>query len=354
MKIIKLSGIVLGFSLFLGACSTDDQPQIAETVPYANDALVEDAMVDEYWAKDNFDLQRFGPLLERADNPQEFEALLNSDDGLNNLDLNGDGYVDYISVDEFDDRGPNERGLSLFTRFGPDLVQEIAQVFFYRDEPNYPGSRILLRGNEQLYGDNQYYETNWLDRSIGLVTTLFSDRDDYYHSPYYYDNYPSDYVTYEVVETPVYRTRIEQLYPQPVFVYTPAPAYVSKIKIKSPNNGKWMNNIHAKLAKPTKEQADYIKSIPPRSARARADKPGKPENKGNKPDDKGGDRPGRSEDAPGRVNQPNDDRKGNPGQGNPGKPDKAEKQNDNPQKQGNEGKGQGKGEGKGQGKGQKP
>ena len=215
MRVFKLSVAVFSISLFLMSCNTDQPQQTAITETYPNDAVVaEEIPIDDYWAKDNFDLQRVGNLLERSDDPQEFEAYLNDDDGLNNLDLNGDGYADYISVQEFEDRDSNSRGLSLFSRFGPDLIQEIAQIFFYRDEPRYPGSRVLVYGNDQLYGDNHYYETNWLDRSVGLTSYLFSDRDSYYRSPYYYDNYPSDYTVYEVVETPVYRTRIEQLYPE--------------------------------------------------------------------------------------------------------------------------------------------
>src|SRR3990170_8155250 len=135
MKIIKISLTILTIGLFLMACNSNgpQQPVTSEAYPY-NASLAEDQ--DEYWAKDNFDLQRVGNLLERSSSPQEFEAYLNEDDGLNNLDLNGDGYVDYISVDEFEDRGDGERGLSLFSRFGPDLIQEIATIIFYRDDNN--------------------------------------------------------------------------------------------------------------------------------------------------------------------------------------------------------------------------
>ena len=319
MKIIKLSAAILSFGLFLNACNSNQTQPTSALDPYPNDAaLPPETEGDEYWAKDNLDLQRVGNLLERSESPEEFERYLNQEDGINNLDLNGDGYADYISVEEFDDRDSNSRGLSLFSRFGPDLIQEIATIFLYRDRPDYPGARVLLRGNEQIYGDDYYYETNWLDRGLQIASSLFGDHDPY-SSPYYYDNYPSWYTPYDIVEAPIYRTRVVQLYPEPVFVYTAAPpVYFEKVKIKSPNTGRFVDKIHAKLVKPTKQQEEFLKSNPGRSHGAK--------------DDKGGERNSdfRADDKPGRDDPPRSDRgaeRGNPGRddrgaerGNPNKP----------------------------------
>ena len=315
MRIITISAIVIAIGLFSIGCNSDQTQQMPTEQPYRNDAAIppenED---DEYWAKDNLDLERVGNLLERSDDPQQFEEYLNQPNGINNLDLNDDGYADYISVEEFDDRGDGQRGLSLFSRFGPDLIQEIATIFLYRDAPNYPGARVLLNGNEQLYGDNNYYETNWLDRSVPLISTLFGNHDRY-RSPYYYDNYPSGYQTYQIVDTPYYRSRIQQIYPQPVFVYTTAPTFIDRIKIKSPNNGLHLGQIKAKLVKPTQDQAEFLKSFPGRSHRAK--------NGGDVYGAKGDDKPGR--DDPPRSDR--GDERGNPARdergaqrGNPDKP----------------------------------
>lgn len=372
-KSLKKIAILLTTGIFLWGCNNaDQQPSQVATTQQQEENLAPPEQLPEgeydYWAKDNFDLQRVGPILQRSRNVEEFERYLNDDDGINNLDLNGDGYVDYISVDEFDygdDR--DERGLSLFTRFGPDLVQEIGRVLFYRDRPDYPGSRVLLYGNEQIYGDNYYYETNWLDRTVNIVSYLFGDRGDRYRSPYYYDNYPGWYDPYYVVETPVYRSRIERLYPEPVFVYTTAPAYIDQITIRSPHDGQWMDRIYAKLVKPRKEQDDFRRAnpIPPAwGRRDRADGPGFSEDAPGQlkkdageqranPDRGNPDKPGK----PGKPDKPDADR-GNPdkpAQGNPNKPDKAQgnpNKPDKPQKADNPNKGGGdKGKGGGQGKG---
>jgi hypothetical protein len=291
MKIFTLLATVLISSLLLSACNRNQvEQQLPLADPYAQvDPAFGENAADDYWAKDNFDLQRVGHLLERSNSPEEFERYLN-DDEYNNLDLNGDNYADYISVEEFGD-SDNERGLSLFSRFGPDLIQHIATIFLRRDNFNQPGARILIEGNEQLYGDNSYYETNWIDRSLGLVTSLFGDRD-HYRSPYYYDNYPSYYDPYPIVETPIYRSRIETIFPQPAFIYTTTPTVINieQVRIRSPHEGKW------KFKK----------------------------NKGVRGDDFVADKPG-------RIDPPRSDRgdeRGNPGRdergaqrGNPNKPD---------------------------------
>jgi hypothetical protein len=259
MKFLKLSLITFTITAFLTGCNAI-QPDPTSTYPTEGAGLA----VDEngYWAKENLDLQAVGGLLEKADDAEEFEYLLNSEDGVNNLDMNGDGYADYISVREFDDREDNQRGFSLFSMFGPDLIQEIAQVIFYRDRNDYPGSRVLVRGNDQIYGDNYYYETNWLDRSVPIASWIFTDRDNYYRSPYYYDYYPDYYDVYEVVDTPVYVTRVKQYYYEPVFIRTAEPTYITQIKIKSPNYGRSIDKIYSKLAKPTKEQVEFRKNNP--------------------------------------------------------------------------------------------
>ena len=287
MKRIALLAAVTAAFLFLGACGREQTQQSTVRDPNTGAMLQPN---NDYWAKDNFDLQRVGDLVVRSRSPEEFERYLNRPRGINNLDLNGDGYVDYISVREFNDlNDPYSRGLSMYTQYGPDLIQELGTVYFYRDDPGYPGARILLRGDPRIYGDNYYYETNWLDRSLQLVSYLFNGNRDVYSTPYYYDNYPTWYETYEVVETPVYQTRVVELYPQPVVVYTTTPAIVDKIQIKSPNDGMHFDQIKAQLVKPAKAQEDFIKNNPRmvqvakngKAAKPVEEKPGKAESQPN-------------------------------------------------------------------------
>ena len=192
MRFNKLYLITIAITLFIAGCNSAQTDDTSSTNPYPNDVADSEIASGEntYWARENLDLQRIGNLLEKADDAEEFEYLLNSDEGINNLDLNGDGYVDYISVAEFDDRDDNQRGFTLFDRFGPNEIQEIASIIFNRDRFDAPGARILLTGNEQIYGDNYNYEANWLDRVLPIANYVFGNRDNTYESPYYYENYP--------------------------------------------------------------------------------------------------------------------------------------------------------------------
>ncbi len=333
-----------------------------------------------YWAKENLDLRAVGELLERAETAEEFEYLLNNE-GVNNLDLNGDGYVDYISVAEYDDRDDNQRGFTLFNRFGANEIQEIASIIFNRDRQDAPGARVLLTGNEQIYGDNYNYETNWLDKSVAIADWVFGNRNERYESPYYDDNYPEDYETYDVVETPVYRTRMTEYYSEPVFIQTYEPT-VRNIKIKSSYKNKSIKNIYAGLAKPSQEQIEFIRNNPRRREsiqdnreqnirERKVSKKGEKRKENRKDSDKSGkgnneryesrnlpnrgqiidydaDRPGKSE----RENKKNDRKNVKPNNAER-KEVKAPKQN-NAEKRGNKENGKNRGGGNDKGKGKKP
>ena len=338
MKLFPIVILCIALSAACGSTTQHQQPLPEQQQASTNQGAPSGpASTDEYWAKDNFDLQRAGDLLERAESPEEFEWFINGQGDVNNLDLNGDGNVDYISVREFDDRDDNTRGLSLFTQFGPGLVQEVATALFFRDAPTYPGSRMMLTGNDQIFGDNSFYEANALDRSLALVSNLFG-RNEPYRSPYYFGNYPSGYNAFPVVETPLFATRMTELYPKPMFAYTAAPTFLNKVKIKSPNNGLHLGQIRARLVKPTKEQAEFYNNNPSKRyfAKYTSDKPGRPD-------------PPRSDRGDERGNPSKDDRGAE--RGNPGKPDRTDVKVSKPD---NPGKGQGgkpdKGDG-GQGKG---
>jgi hypothetical protein len=288
MRVFKLSFLFLSAALFIAGCNKSDvadriynQPNQAYEIGRVEEGFLED---DELIGRENLDLQALGALMERANNAEDFEYLLNSDDGINNLDLNDDGYADYISVREFGDNYDDERGFSLYSMFGNNLIQEIAQIIFDRDRYNdgyndgyYPGSRVLIRGNDYLYGDDYYYESNWNDRQVPFVDWVFSERDNYYQSPYYYQNYPSYYEPYQVVQTPVYLTRIEQYYYSPVFVQTAQPS-VTEIKVVSPYSDVSLSQAYMKVPEEQRvqrQQKVILERNNQRTAQVDRERPGK-------------------------------------------------------------------------------
>ncbi len=260
MDLSKLHILLLA-ALFLFGCNTDAISEIAERNDSPSKNVTDDyGEVEGVYANENLDLLAVGDLLNDAADAAEFERLINREDGVNNLDLNGDGNVDYISVEEFDDRTEDQRGFSLFTRFGPDDIQEIASIIFGRDRPDRRGATLYIKGNEQIYGDNYYYEGNWLDKSLAIAGWVFGARDGYYRSPYYHDNYPDYYRVYRVIGTPSYRQRFAKIHVNPAMIKITTPTM--KIKIKSPYPGRSYRRAHAKMVKPTKAQLIFFKNRP--------------------------------------------------------------------------------------------
>src|SRR5205814_10595821 len=98
MRISTLSATFFAFSLFLMNCSSNQPQQTANNEPYPNNGTQTETTSDQ--AKNSLDLRRVGNLLERSHNQREFETFINSRAGIDNLDLNGDGYVDTISFEE--------------------------------------------------------------------------------------------------------------------------------------------------------------------------------------------------------------------------------------------------------------
>lgn len=263
MRVVKLLLVFsLSIAVLTGCNKTEELTQVADL---NEQSPVEEAVYGDdegVWARENFDLQAVGNILEESDDIQDFERRLNSNDGVNNLDLNGDNYADYISVREFDDRTDGNRGFSLFSQFDGNDIQEIASVIFDRDRPNRSGARVYLRGNEQIYGDSDnFYEGNWLDKSLNIAKYVFGDRNEPYRSQYNYDNYPDYYDPYNVVETPVYRSRITRYTVDPTFIQLREPR---QFEIKSPYYDRSYDKVYVKLAKPSKQQVVFYKNRPNR------------------------------------------------------------------------------------------
>ncbi|QQL45672.1 hypothetical protein [Sulfuriroseicoccus oceanibius] len=171
---VGLFGLIFAFSL-LKTCSSQSKPVSTEVI------------AKEY-AK-GLDLKAVSALAKRSKDAADFEKRLNSPgEKVNNLDLNDDGNVDYIKVQEYG--SGNERGFSLTVEVEPGKVQEVATIQFVRD-----GDRVNMQtsGHSSLYGSGQHYHSSFGIGDMLLLGWLFSDRGGHYASPYGYGNYPPYY-----------------------------------------------------------------------------------------------------------------------------------------------------------------
>ncbi len=155
-------------------------------------------------AADGLDLEAVGALLGQAQDAAGLERLLNQENGINNLDLNQDGVVDFISVTEFG--SGNERGFALSTEIAAGEEQEIATIRIQQDAKA-EQANVQVQGNQALYGPNYYYHSRVGLGDMLLLAWLFRPHMPYY-SPFSWGYYPTYYGRgYRSVSGSQYRNR---------------------------------------------------------------------------------------------------------------------------------------------------
>jgi hypothetical protein len=117
---------------------------------------------------DNFSLEGALELFKKSASPEEFEKLLNSPDSkVNNLDLNGDGYIDYIRV--FDRYEGNVHAFILQAVVSEKESQDIAVIEL---EKLANGKAVLqIIGDEDIYGVETIIEPTREVRTYAGTTT---------------------------------------------------------------------------------------------------------------------------------------------------------------------------------------
>ena len=156
-------------------------------------------------AAEGLDLYAAAELFKDSDNLEKFEKSLNSsDNGINNLDLNNDGAIDFIRVTE--QTKDDTRLIILQTPTGESEFQDVATIAVERENGGY---NLHIQGDEEIYGANYYVvpaERNF--SAWNVVRWLFSPSYRVYVSPYRYRYYPTYYTVRRPVAVNVYRTRV--------------------------------------------------------------------------------------------------------------------------------------------------
>lgn len=104
---------------------------------------------------DHFTLQGALELFKKAASPEEFEKLLNTEDNhVNNLDLNGDGDVDYVRV-----VGKKDGDVHVFVLQVPVSEKESQDIAVIELEKKGEGDAMLqIVGDEDIYGERTIVE----------------------------------------------------------------------------------------------------------------------------------------------------------------------------------------------------
>ncbi len=156
-------------------------------------------------AAEGLDLRAVSDLFKNAENLEDFEKTLNDPEtGVNNLDLDENGEVDYIRVvEEVEER---THVIILQVALGEDEFQDVATIEV--ESSGDDQCNMQIHGNEVIYGPD-YYVAPTLVRihTWPIITWMYRPMYRPYRSVYYYGYYPRWWRPYPHVSFGVYRTR---------------------------------------------------------------------------------------------------------------------------------------------------
>jgi len=104
---------------------------------------------------DNFSLEGALELFKKADSPEAFEKMLNSEENkVNNLDLNGDGEIDYVKV--IDKQENDVHAFVLQAAVSENENQDIAVIEV--EKTGASDATLQIIGDEDIYGEQTIVE----------------------------------------------------------------------------------------------------------------------------------------------------------------------------------------------------
>ena len=135
---------------------------------------------------EGLDLKVVAKLFAEAKNLEEFETMLNNpDSAFCNLDLNGDGQVDYLRVIETGEG--NKRLIVLQAVLAKDIYQDVASIYVEKDANDQVSVQVV--GDEYIYGVNYIIEPVYVYRPL-IYDWFWCDAWYAWHSPWYWGYYP--------------------------------------------------------------------------------------------------------------------------------------------------------------------
>jgi len=203
---------------------------------------------------ENLNLQAVGEIIRHSSNPQEIEKKLNEPDGVNNLDLDGDGKIDYLKVTEYG-KG-SEHGYSICAVL-KDGEPEVANIVI-NTLPNQQ-AQMSLNGNPTYYGNqNNTYQSSFNATDFLLLAWLMQPRYSYYVSPYHYGYYGYGYGPRPIVS---YHSYIRTVTTTRTYTTVSRPSS-STLRSPNANNTSSVATHRASLSNPTTSQKSFKVNSP--------------------------------------------------------------------------------------------
>ena len=169
-------------------------------------------------AAEGLDLQAVSELFKDSENIEEFEKMLNNPEvGINNLDLDENGEVDFIRVVE--EVADDTHVIILQVPLAENEFQDVATIEVEKageDEYN-----MQVHGNEVIYGVDYYIAPASVHiHTWPIMTWIYRPAYRPYRSVYHFRAYPRWWKPYHPVAIPVYRTRTVSFTKRNTFIYT--------------------------------------------------------------------------------------------------------------------------------------
>lgn len=180
-KINVMKRLYTGLSVVLMTMFLINQPQ-------AQNYSTDDRSY-RYDVSDYLDLEAVASVFAQSRNIDDFENKINDyRNQVSNLDLNNDGYVDYLRLLKQYDR--NAHVILIQAVLGNNYYQDVATIVIGRDV--YNRDYIQIIGDPYLYG-NDYILEPVFQRRPRILNSLWNRPQVVYVSRYYWGYYPSYY-----------------------------------------------------------------------------------------------------------------------------------------------------------------
>ena len=199
-------GILLFFAAAISANGYDSTTIYSQS-SYHNDYYDDNYYDDRYNYRENLDLQAVASLFGMSNSLEELEWKLNDPSlQISNLDLNRDGYVDYLRLVEV--TRYNTHLIVIQAVIGPDMYQDVATIEVSRN--NFNHTYVQIVGDPYLYGEHYIIEPTYIYTPV-IYNYFWGAR---YYRPYYshyrWGYYPHRYRPWRPLPTPYYSRHIHR------------------------------------------------------------------------------------------------------------------------------------------------
>jgi hypothetical protein len=194
-------------------------------------------------AAEGLDLMAVSEIFKETDNLEAFEKTINDPEvGINNLDLDNNGDVDYIRVVE--EIVADTHVIILQAAIGVDEFQDVATIEVEKSGEQY---NMQIHGNEIIYGAHYYVAPVQVHvHTWPIISWIYRPVYRPYRSAYHFGFYPRWWKPYKPVHFNVYRTRTVRFTSRNTFAITKTRSIkpVTRVVYKPRTSTKVTRSLH--------------------------------------------------------------------------------------------------------------